>query len=88
MSPAVAGGFFTTSTIWDAPRRWKSDELRKIGWRGQERSLDGLVSGRGDGWEYGGEGQGHSIRGGRSQASEPQEVNPQMGGVGRGVIPE
>ena len=46
------------------------------------------VSGRGDGWEYGGEGQGHSIRGGRSQASEPQEVNPQMGGVGRGVIPE
>ena len=59
MSPALAGGLFTTSTTWGAPRRWKSDELREIRWRGQEeveeeggdpeqeRSLEGLVSGRG-----------------------------------------
>ena len=59
MSPALTGGFFTTSTIWGVPRRLENDELRKIGCRGQEdveeeggdpeqeRSLEGLVSGSG-----------------------------------------
>ena len=102
MSPALAGGLFTTSTTWGAPRRWKSDELREIRWREQEeveeeggdpeqeRSLEGLVSGRGvmDGIVVERGRDRVSIRGGSRQASEPQEVNPEMGGVRRGVIPE
>ena len=59
-----------------------------MGTLSKREAWKGLSPVGGDGWECGGEGQGHSIRGGRSQVSEPQEVNPKMGGVGRGVIPE